>query len=546
LHYQWTFLLLFGASLIAFVFVVIKNQSLVDRLLFEETLEKINHNEDLFLQGKYSFSQTGEKFAPPHHAYAQDLDIFGENSLFQYLHRGGTSAGEWHLAQSLLTVPELEKIIAQQETIKEVTPWLDWRQNYLAHAQLSNDSETKQKKLEQWAALRTPALSKVTRFFSYALPFLFIAFLILYFVSANLLYLRATGLVFTLQLALIASHVRTILNEVNAFDDAKETLLHYTALLEMMEKQAATSHLFREKQTQLGTSTDSASALIRQLQSYTSSLSNVQNLFGAVVFNGFGSYHLRLFHRYQIWKEKHAPLVHGWIQTIGEVELWVVQANFAFNNPTFTYPTWHTERSFELSNVSHPFIPSSVRVGNSIFFDKEGMVILTGSNMSGKSTFLRTLGINFILAQAGMPVCADRAHLSLKKIIVSMRLNDSLADQKSYFFAEILRLKTIMDQLDESSFLLLDELLRGTNSDDKRLGTIGLLHRLRERGVQGILATHDLEVCGVSAEQPTYFRNACFEVEINDTALHFDYLLREGICKNKNASHLLKKYGIIA
>lgn len=546
LDYQWPFFVLFLISLAAFVVAVFKHQQLADKLLFEETLAAINEKEELFLMGQHVSDKTGEHYAPKNHAYAQDLDIFGEHSLFRYLHRSGTYSGEKHLAESLLSRPTLTSILDHQQVIRELTPLIEWRQKYMAHAQLSKDSESKKSNLERWAAQKAPVLSRFARFCSFALPAVFLACLIAFIISGQLIYLNFTALVFTLQLMLIASHIRMVLGEVNSFEEAKETLHHYASLIQLIEDQNVNAPLFQQVKKELRTEKKTSSVLIRQLESYIASLSNVQNLFGATLFNGFGSYHLRLYNRYQLWKEEHAAMVRVWIESIGKVEQWNLQANFAYNNPCYIYPTWHTERSFEFIDVAHPFIPEKVRVGNSIAFSNDGIMILTGSNMSGKSTFLRTIGINFVLAQSGMPVCAKSAHLSVKNIVVSMRMSDSLADQKSYFFAEILRLKNIIDGLNEQTFLLLDELLRGTNSDDKRQGTIGLLHSLRLKNAQGILATHDLEVCAVSNEFSTYFRNACFEVDMEEDQLHFDYTLRDGICKNKNASYLLKKYGIIA
>ncbi|MGN6645317.1 MAG: MutS-related protein, partial [Cytophaga sp.] len=186
------------------------------------------------------------------------------------------------------------------------------------------------------------------------------------------------------------------------------------------------------------------------------------------------------------------------------------------------------------------------RVCNTIAFRDGNFVILTGSNMSGKSTFLRTLGVNMVLAGAGAPVCASTADIHPLPVIVSMRLSDSLADSESYFFAEVKRLKQLVQTLDQRRcFVLLDEILRGTNSDDKRSGTIEFIKKVVEKQGIGIIATHDLEVCGTSDQYPGKLFNKCFEVEIINDELIFDYKLREGICKNKSATFLMKKLGII-
>ncbi|MET0760127.1 MAG: DNA mismatch repair protein, partial [Flavobacterium sp.] len=186
------------------------------------------------------------------------------------------------------------------------------------------------------------------------------------------------------------------------------------------------------------------------------------------------------------------------------------------------------------------------RIGNDVNFQPQSFMILTGSNMSGKSTFLRSLGINMVLAGIGAPVCADEANVHPLPILVSMRLSDSLSDSESYFYAEIKRLKLIMDQLEGNpAFVLLDEILRGTNSDDKRNGTIEVVKKMIAKKAIGAIATHDIEVCLTTNDYPNQLTNKCFEVEIIDNDLHFDYKLRNGICKNRSATFLMKKMEVI-
>jgi DNA mismatch repair ATPase MutS len=202
------------------------------------------------------------------------------------------------------------------------------------------------------------------------------------------------------------------------------------------------------------------------------------------------------------------------------------------------------EIAFE--NLSHPLLNPQTRVGNTVTFRPQSFLILTGSNMSGKSTFLRSLGVNMVLAGMGAPVCATKACIHPLPILVSMRLSDSLSDSESYFFAEIKRLKQIMNGLEESpAFVLLDEILRGTNSDDKRNGTIEVVKKVIGKKAIGAIATHDIEVCLTTNEFPQILANKCFEVEIKNDELYFDYQLRDGICQNKSATFLMKKMDII-
>jgi DNA mismatch repair ATPase MutS len=262
--------------------------------------------------------------------------------------------------------------------------------------------------------------------------------------------------------------------------------------------------------------------------------------------NGIALYHLHVYRRLIKWKKKHAQHVNDWLDVIGEFESLGSLANFSYNNPNFAYPTINTNDVIGFTDLGHPLIDRETRVDNSVSFEHQKFIILTGSNMSGKSTFLRSLGINMVLGSIGSCICASSATITPSKVWVSMRMSDSLDENESYFFAEVKRLKQIMVHTATGpSFILLDEILRGTNSDDKRHGTIDVIKKLLSKNVIGTIATHDLEVCLTTDEYPTKLTNKCFEVEIIDDELYFDYKLREGICKNKSATFLMKKMGVI-
>jgi DNA mismatch repair ATPase MutS len=264
------------------------------------------------------------------------------------------------------------------------------------------------------------------------------------------------------------------------------------------------------------------------------------------LFNGTFLFNLHVLKSMIVWKKQHAVVLEEWLEVIGEFEMLNCLANFSYNNPEFVYPTLNSNYEIDFSDLSHPLLNPATRVGNEVQFQPQSFMILTGSNMSGKSTFLRSLGINMVLSGMGSPVCATQANVHPLPVLVSMRLSDSLSDSESYFFAEIKRLKQIMDELEENpAFVLLDEILRGTNSDDKRNGTIEVVKKVIGKKAIGAIATHDIEVCLTTNEYPEILTNKCFEVEISNNELHFDYTLRDGICKNKSATFLMKKMGVI-
>ena len=266
----------------------------------------------------------------------------------------------------------------------------------------------------------------------------------------------------------------------------------------------------------------------------------------AVVFNGTFLFNFHVLKALLTWKKEHSAALEDWLTVIGEIEKLNSFANLAYNNPDYCFPVLNTDFKIDFTNLSHPLLNPKTRVGNDVVFYPQSFMILTGSNMSGKSTFLRSLGVNMVLAGAGSVVCATQAQVHPLPVLVSMRLSDSLSDSESYFFAEIKRLKQIMESLTaEVSFVLLDEILRGTNSDDKRNGTIEVVKKLITKKAIGAIATHDIEVCLTTNEFPEILTNNCFEVEILNDELHFDYKLRKGICQNKSASFLMKKMEII-
>jgi DNA mismatch repair ATPase MutS len=247
------------------------------------------------------------------------------------------------------------------------------------------------------------------------------------------------------------------------------------------------------------------------------------------------------------WKNKNADKLKSWLDLIAEFETLNSFANFSYNNPGFTFPEINTEKQYRFESLGHPLLDPLKRVDNDVDFSLRPFIVLTGSNMSGKSTFLRAIAVNLVLGATGSVVCAKKASFHPMPLFVSMRLSDSLADSESYFYAEIKRLHEIMQHLENgAAFVLLDEILRGTNSEDKRNGTIGVLKKLIEYKAVGAIATHDLEVCNTIVEYPDYLSNQCFEVEIKNDNLFFDYKLKQGISQNKSASFLMKKMQIIS
>jgi len=447
-------------SAVAFFVLIRKHMKLAQEMRMNKALADINQNEHDYLEKKSIPFANGKEHIKVKHAYTYDLDIFGENSLYHRLNRTATFVGSRKLAKLLSQRLPNEEIISQQEAIKEVASKMEWRQEILAVAMTSDDSEKTYNTLMDWTRTEPKTHSSLMKIISFVLPILTVAALIAY--------------------VTIGGNIPRL----------------------------SFAFLF--------------------------------------IFNGMSLYHVHTIRQLQEWKATHASKISDWMEVLGEVEAINSLSNFAFNNTEYTYPRLNTKEQISFTDLGHPMLADDVRICNDVEFIDQKFIILTGSNMSGKSTFLRSLGINMVLASAGAPVCASDADIHPLDIYVSMRLSDSLTDNESYFFAEVKRLKEIMDAADSKlTFILLDEILRGTNSDDKRQGTVEVIKKLISKNVIGAIATHDLKVCDTTADYPTQLINKNFEVEIEDGELVFDYKLRDGVCKNKSATYIMKKMEII-
>jgi hypothetical protein len=531
---------------IIFIIFIRIHSKLSNRIKHLEALISINENEILFLKKEKIPFENGIEFTDFSHPYSYDLDIFGENSLFQNLNRTYTFIGKKILSQHLLGILPNDEILLNQIAIKELSIDLDWRQKFAAFAKLSKDNESFYTTLLKWTSFNSASLSGVSIVFSFVLPLLLLCTLGMFFITSSIIFLSVFSFIFTVNLGFLGLFTKRILLENTQSPNIDKVIKQYGLLLEIIEKKDFDSEKLKRLKQKLTTSDGTSSAKIKQLSELFSRMDSIGNIVAAVIFNGLFLFHFHNLRAIIQWKKSNALALENWLAVIGEFEMLNSLANFTFNNPQFAFPTLNSNYEILFSNLSHPLLNENSRIGNDISFNPQAFTILTGSNMSGKSTFLRSLGVNMVLAGIGAPVCANHANVHPLSVLVSMRLSDSLSDSESYFYAEIKRLKLIIDALnDERSFVLLDEILRGTNSDDKRNGTIEFIKNIINKNAIGVIATHDIEVCLTTDEFPNQLTNRCFEVEISNDDLHFDYKLYNGICKNKSATFLMKKMGVI-
>lgn len=534
-----------GVSFVLFFISIRKHQAIARERNLHRQLLRINDEELDFLHQRAVPFEDGDHFVETQHPYAFDLDFFGPRSLYHHLNRTSTYQGEQKLAGSLLTPLHAEDIPAQQEAVQELAEVIEWRQQFLAISRTQPDQQKIYDYLDKWST-QSNQLGKGVILLSYVLGAGLLGSLLALIFTGQSIYFNIASFWFIGNLALLASQFKRIQKELLSVDRVDRVIRQYGLLIQHIDQQTFKSDRLVALQNQLRIDGQSAAQHLINVSQILGQLDSIHNGMALLFLDGPMAYHLHKLNALNKWKKTYGPAITTWLQTIGTFEMLASYGNLYYNNPDFTFPSINNAFEIGFKNLGHPLIPAKSRIGNDVTFDQEKFIILTGSNMSGKSTFLRSLGINLILASAGAPICASEGHLHPLPVFVSMRLSDSLADNESYFYAEVKRLHQIMTHLDQQrSFILLDEILRGTNSEDKRSGTLQVIEKMYQKGVIGAIATHDLEVCNITNTHPDYLINKCFEVEIIDDDLHFDYKLRDGICRNQSASFLMRKMGVI-
>lgn len=489
--------------------------------------------------------EDGERYNTAEHPFANDLDIVGAHSLFQFINRTHAVRGEQKLAAALL-YPELDRtaIEERQEAIKELSLDRTWTLEFEADSELGKDHVEISEFIQRWEPI--PPVSIGYRILTWILTAIGACSMLALIVTGDIRWFSFGTSVFAVNLVVFGMVAKRIFQELGQMDRTYLTLASYARLLKRIESASWNSTRLKRIQESLIVSDGTASEKLDTLSRIYTNLESVRNGFAMIHFNGTMFYHVHQFHRLIQWRKRHGEQLNTWIDAIGAVEELLSFSVFAYNHPNYVYPEINENYRIQFDELVHPLLAEGKCVANSIDFSQRGFVILTGSNMSGKSTFLRSLGIGLTLSYAGSVVPARNSLVHPMPVLASMRLKDSLADSTSYFFAEIKRLQFIMETAREQRcFVLLDELLRGTNSDDKIAGTIAIVDELASLQAMGIIATHDLEVCETESKHPNYLKNKCFEATIERDELLFDYTLREGICKNRSASFLLEKYAVI-
>jgi DNA mismatch repair ATPase MutS len=538
--------LLYLLPLLVIVFVVlIRNHGkLFQQQSHLQSLVKINQCEQQGLERDISCFQNGTEFLDPHHPYAYDLDIFGDGSLFQFLNRCNTLIGKKKFA-ARLTIPlqSPEKIRMNQEAIRELTAKTDFRQHFQGAGMELEEQAHDREQLIAWVKHPSFLFGKPAyRIILIIIPLITVGLVITSFFVTGF---KSFAILMALfQWGFLGFHIK----KVNTFHDyigrKKNILQKYASLLHYLQTENFSSSMMAS----LSKSARHADRKVHQLASLVHALDARLNSMMTLIVNSLLLYDLQCVYRLEKWKEENAENLITWLEAVSETEVLCSFGGYAFNNEQLTYANIHSDFSISAKALGHPLIPPAECVVNDFKIGSGPTVlIVTGANMAGKSTFLRTLGINIVLALNGAPVAAQEFHCPIIHLRTGMRTADSLKDHQSYFYAELDRLKGIMDELrkDIPLLILLDEILKGTNSTDKQTGSIALVKQLLPHPCLAIIATHDLALGDLENEFPDKVKNYCFEANIENDQLSFDYKLKTGLAQKMNATFLMKKMGII-
>ena len=534
-----------AVALILFIWLVIKYETTEKSRKRYMHLAEINRMELKCLEGDLSGFKTGDEYAERDHPYSYDLDIFGKASVFQFICRTTSRPASDRLAEYLNQPAAFGEILLRQEAVAELQPLTDWRQELMTLGYLNAGAGNDPAPLMQWLKsddtfLKTAREKILTGCFS---------LLALAAVTAVIAGLPAAVLapVFGVNFVFYFTRFRRISKLQEQVSRSSDLLKAYSAIIRLIEDRSFTSPLLQKLQSAYSDEI-AASDRIRQLSKLVGRLDYRLNVLVSAPLNLLFFTDIHFCLALEKWKREHASLIPGWFASMAEFESLASLANMAFNNPVWVYPRVTEDYFvFRAEEMGHPLIPAGRRISNSFATEGAGKsIIVTGSNMSGKSTFLRTCGVNAVLAFAGAPVCASAFTVSLVRLHSSMRISDSLEENISSFYAELRRLKAIISgaESDPKVFLLLDEILRGTNSDDRYTGSMALIKQLTGYGAVAMVATHDLRLAGLEQELQQSIENYHFDVKVNNEELFFDYRLTPGICSSFNASLLMKKMGI--
>jgi hypothetical protein len=530
---------------LCFVFIVRKQSFLDKELDYKKRFLWVIQNEINILNNKENGYDNGKRFESESHPYTSDLDIFGDSSLFALLNRCSTQNGNHLLANTLSVKSNRANILLRQEAVKEIALKIEETYAFRANLRSHDINKIEQIKIQLQNQLDEQLSfvnNNLLKFYVRLVPFVTIG-LILAVIFLGGYFDKILALFLVFNTGLIVFLTPKINKVFYCFGGSSGLLNSYSSAIEWTENQ-------NWKSTYILSLFDSKIPVSKEIKSLSKIIQKFDarlNLLVGGILNGLFLWDLSCCISLSQWHQFSSKDVISALNHLGDFEELIALATLSYNQPDWVFPNINTSFELKASEIGHPLIVAETRVSNNFNVSiKPTVDIITGSNMAGKSTFLRTLGINMILAYTGAPVCAKEMSLSVFSIKTYMRIKDSLNESTSTFKAELNRLKMILENVvsDRDTFVLIDEMLRGTNSRDKYLGSKVFIEKLISEKTPALFATHDLQLADLEDNHAEALRNFHFDIQLANGEMKFDYKLKHGACKTFNAAILLKEIGL--
>ena len=537
----WT-LLAALALFILYLIIYRSDSKNTEQIRFMRERIKNNQREIDYGEGRFEQLDNGADFRNARHPFSLDMDIFGEKSLFQRICRTVTTGGRAMLASWLQNLSDNpEEVMERREAINELAAKDEWRNVFFSLTE----------KIDSNALMRVIQSLQIKRSaFSSLWVLLAVGLLVgLFFVSVISSFFSIVDgsiplLLFFVQVAVTLTFTSKRIGKINrSISNMHASLKSYSTLTDHLEGEAFHSKLNSGLHERLFADGRNAQKAFRELSALSDAMDRRNTIVGLLFFNGAVCNDFFLIRKAERWLDTYSDCLSTWNDAISEMDALSSMATFRFNHPEAKDAVIVDEDKiiYRARGLYHPFLPCGKAVGNDFEIQDFHMYIITGANMAGKSTFLRSLGVNYILALSGLPVFATSMEVSLFALFSGMRTDDSLSGGISYFHAELLRLEELVGfcKRHRRTLIILDEILRGTNSADKLSGSKLFLEAITKLPVSGIIATHDLALSRLEEENGSVFSNYCFEIELSATVV-YTYKIQRGVAKNMNASFLLK------
>lgn len=502
-------------------------------------LQTVCKNEISYLENNFSCFNDGNKYMDPEHEFSYDLDLFGKDSLYNRINRTITERGSDKLARKLnILSQETQEIKDNQAAIAEIASLSGWRIKFMANDYISDNFSSFYKLMSN---------RKPNPFIHSIIPYIHISLTIIFLISGvfGIVSWNFFTAIFLINIFTCIIFSKTLTTTNLDIEKLHKELVLYHEILKYINTAEFQSKVLSDLHSKLFTGETNSLKAFKELSRILNLLDQRGNIIIYVILNGIILFDVIILKRISSWNKKYLSNIEKWMDCIAEYDALVSLGNYAYNNPNNTYAEILPDNAADViqaTDIYHPFLAYGKAVPNNFTLSKGNISIVTGANMAGKSTFLRTIGVNYILACNGAPVCAKVFKFSIVSLFSSMRTTDNLSKDISYFNAELIRLKHLIQHIrtNKSTLIILDEILKGTNSKDKLKGSVIFLHEISKYNIAALIATHDLELAKLEEENDHIYSNYCFEIELSDN-IEYSYKIERGIAKNLNASYLLSK-----